>query len=507
MAIATGGVSTTQFDLTKESGANPLEHVGTNDKHWLEETYEGYSDSLDEWVYADDWYTGAVAKDDKIGDYLIRRVRAEHINDYNERKKIAAAIPYVSSVIDSLNGMVFAVEEDAQREWHEPEQPETGLGDPEVRGTPAYRLLHNTDGAGTAYNPFWQRVGINLLKFTKVYILIEGVSGSGEPRMRMIPPMSVTNYFDDNGLVTDYIVKHYGFGRTSVRDPWEKRQRYTHYALDGWTTYEKNDDDFRVVDEAPYVYFTTREREQRTLPIFQLCLPLSRNVAYNAARQANRIFNMESEQQAAMRKGQLPRLVLRTNDLEEHKKFMKQSKDGGNVMVQDPSDQKEHYYLLQPTDAAQLANEVILRHKEAFYETTFQNFADAVPRQKTATQIRQESRASLETILTLLSDTLDEGENRAIHLMEQTEFPNDASRWGVFHVHRSKRFEPVDADGVVASIKKTYFGNDTVPIDEAGMTDAAEKIADHYGITYNSDKLAEAVQEKRDQSAVDAPFI
>jgi len=487
------------FDLTER--VNNLDASGS--KSWLDETYEGYEYKRSKWQYVNDHYTLQVLDPDKVREYLRQRRVAEHADDYAERIEIAACVPYLSSSIDQINGMVSAVEPDIDRQWSEPERPETGFGDPEEEGSPAYILTNNYNGSGMNVVPFWQRVGTELLKYMEGYILVVGAGDNKrDPCIRWIDPWAVTNFMDDNGLTTDIVVKHEGDARTSIKDPVATVEMRTHYHVLGWDTYKKTKDGYALHDSGKYNYYQSKERLVRTLPIFRLALPMSRNVAFQAAKQQNRIFNTESEMQMAMRKGMMPIGVFRGTP-DKFKEDQEKRKKGWNSIMQHPDIKEPHYFMTQPTEPADQAMKVVEMWEEDMLQTIFREYSDAA-QLKTATQIRQESRSSLESILVHLSDTLDEGENTAMHLMAQAWFPNDSTKWDVFNVRRSKKFQPVDADSVIQGIRDRYIGRtNRVPAGRSAVIDAVKKIADHDGIAYVDEEIDADVDAERDQSAVD----
>lgn len=488
------------FDLTDRD--NNLDTASYDD--WLDEKYDGYDYLNSKWQYVHDHYTLQILDLDKIKDYLCQRQVAEHPDDFAERTEIVACVPYLSSSIDQLNGMVSAVEPDTMREWQDPEDPSRGLGDIEDEDSPAYKLSRNYDGNGMNVVPFWQRAGCEILKYMDIFCAVIGAGeNKRDPYVRLIEPWSIINYTEADGVVTDMIVKHTADGRRSIRDKVQTVQMRTHYHLEGWDTYRKTDGGWMLDGSGTYEYYTDATMRQRRLPIFRISLPMSRNVAYQGARQQNRIFNIESEQQMAARKGMIPLLVFREKSPLKQKATDTTTKRGGNRITQDPDIKEQHYFIVHPTEPALMAGTIKQEYVEAMLNTIFREYSDAA-QLKTATQIRQESRSSIETILVVLSDTLDEAENTAMFLMEQTWYPGQPDRWGGFQVKRSKTFQAVDADEVIQSIKDRYVGSMTVvPIGREGLVDAVKKIADHDGVSYSDEELEGAVDEMISQAATD----
>lgn len=498
-----------RFDTSESTdGYDPTTGVGNTKNDWLKETYDGYDDLNACWKYVDDHYTSDLLKDASISDYLIKRKQSEHADDYNERKTIAAYEPYLASVVDSINGMLFANDDQTERSFQEVDeegQPveDTGLGDPNVRGTAAYRVWHNTDGRGLNYLPFLQRLLTELLKYNVVYILEEGVVGAADPKLVIVPPSAVTNFFTDSeGNVTDRILKHKGDTRSNIQDEVKMADRYTHYSLDGWITYEKGEQGgYSQIGAGTYTYWRQMEKRQKMLPLIRVALPMSRNVAYNAARQANRIFNTQSEVQSALRKGLIARLKLVYEEQNQLKAMAEAARDGFNAIQDNPNYNKTHNYIHYPIEAVTAAREQLKEWIDSFYDTTFQQYNDSA-RERTATEVKWMARAGIESILTLCADALDEAEKQIMFLRAQTEFPNDSKRWGAFDVKRSKKFQPVDMDAVKKNLKEMYFGADTVPVGLAGLKDAATRIADMDDIS--TEDVERGVEERSDQGAVDS---
>ena len=477
-------------------------------KNWLHNRYPGYPEKAKRWDYTSDHYSGNVLQ--KLDTYLPMRKVAEHPNAYVERKKIAAYTPHLSLVIDSMAGMLQAVEHDAMRQWHDPDDPSVGLGDPAVEGTAAYRLTYNADGEGTNWRTFWNRVLIRLLTYREVGIAVEGVTEQvvqgvvikTPPRLRLIEPQAQTNKLMAGTVAVERVIKHVKDERQSVKDDNDSVEHYTLFRLADWTEYRDSKKGPVQTDTGTYAYFSDPDRSSRRLPIVWASLPMDRDPAYMAARQCNRMFNTESEQQMATRMGNIPWPVFVVSSDEEFSAMLQGIASGKNAIPQNSEAGRDHHYMTPPPEPAEVSREQLKQYREDFYRTTFQNFVDAV-RSTTATEIRQKSRSGIEALLVTLSDALDTAESDCAFLLEQAEFPDDTSMWGAFKVERSKKFQPLDGHDLAKMHKEMFFGNEPVPIGETGRVEVAMKIAQESGIVVDEDEVEQEIREKADQRTQD----
>src|SRR5579859_1234377 len=134
---------------------------GGNPTNWLTFRHPLYDLLADRWQYAIDHYTGDVLDSRKVLTYLPRKQTAEAIDAYRERTALADYTPHFSTVVDSIAGMLFAVESAATRVWGPPGDEEGhfgGLGDPDDPTSEAGRLWDDADGAGGAWLSLWKRL-------------------------------------------------------------------------------------------------------------------------------------------------------------------------------------------------------------------------------------------------------------------------------------------------------------------------------------------------------------
>lgn len=495
-------------DIIRYSKEPP--RIKANGFEWVYQTSQSYAADLARFTYVDDHYTGNVLQDGKIADYLIQRAVAETDEAFEERCKIAGFTPHISVAIDKVTTMLQTVP-NTTRYWHTEDEPSTGLGDPFTVGTPAHNLRLNMDGDGTGHASFWYQVGTEVMKYLVCYLLVEGAGfdehgeALSDPKIRIVPPQEVRNQTADR---SEYILTHYKDLRTSLQDNAELDmvQHFTHYTIGGWVEYKLVDSEIVPTGKkGTYEYYADIDRTMRRVPIVPVVLPLRRDVAYMGARQSNRLFNTESEEQFSGRLGRIPRLVL-VGDDDTVDKIIARLAKGDNVLQQDPEVNNPHYYLSAPTEPGTLAASQVERYRSDFYTTMFQQYEGAASK-VTATEIRQKARSGLESILSALSDALDTAENDAMFLMEQAYYPDNTAMWGHFFVERSKDFAPEDPSEQRKDLRDTFFYNKSVPLGTTGEKNAAVKIAESAGITVDETEIEEDIAQERDRSAQGAAAL
>ena len=422
---------------------------------------------------------------------------------HDERKRIAGYTPFLSIALDSLAGMVQAVDHDAVRIWTDQDNKSLGLGDVDVPATPAARLWRNADGDGMSWRSFWNCVAIDLLKYSEAYILAEGIETDEgvtiqEPRLRLIPPVAVRNEVYSGNRATERLVHHIKDVRKSVREDQMPVDHWTLYSMDGWEEYREDDDGNPIVTDSGTYDYVMGGRQ--TLPIFKLEMPMHRHPAYMAARQCNRIFNLESEQQIGTRMGNLARLALVTS-AEEFSEIVAKLAEGHNVLRQPPESTRDHHYVAPPTGPGELAGTIIERYTNDFQATTFQVYSQSL-KSVTATEIRQKSRTGVEALLVTLTDVLDRGENTALRLLEQAERPGKPDQWDHAFVERSRKFQPIDGVELVQTYKDMFFDG-AVKLGITGKTRASVKIANELGVEVDEDEVEQEIREEADQRTQD----
>lgn len=463
-----------------------------DERSWLDYEHPAYQEQADHWAEARAHYTGSLLSDDHIKSFLIRKSAAESWEAYHERQKLADYTPHFSTAVDSLAGMLFQVENNAKRSFGTPEEP--GLGYPDDIGTPMHRIWRNADGEGTDWTTFWKQLAIELVHSHSAWITIDTLE-QGESVIRLWPSLAVTNWRYENGVLVEAMVIELYDERNSIQDEPEFARQWVVYRIDGWTRYkkEKNSQGQEteiIVNEGTYAY--EDEMERPVLPIFQVELPMNRHVGWMMARKANVIFNKESERDHLLRAANFPFLLLVMAD-KQFNKALQKIKAGVRALQVDPSHGKPHSFITPPSEAAQIATEVLTRKVDEFYVTFFQSYGDSA-RERTATEARQDISAGVGAFLQLLKAAVDEGENNALKLIAQVEYPADERRWFTNSVQRSEDFLPVNIANEIEKIKERYFGADkTIPLGKTGRMQAAKRIADWDGLEYSEEELSAAL--------------
>lgn len=497
-------------DVVEVMKAMTKKDAKTNGKHWLKNVSPGYWSDTRKWLYIEDHYRGEVADEDKIEGYLIKRKFAESDDDYTERKLNANYVDHFSLVIDTLAGMVQ--KEPVERVWYD--ENGRGLGDPNDRKSDAWKVKNSVDGRGTNYMPFLYDLLNGMIKYTRVYVLVNGATDEiPYPTAMVIDPWSITNRRYYGGDLVEAVMHHRVDVRTSLKDDVEGniRDRYTHFTLDGFTTYELYEKDGilyeKVVESVEYEYWVDENRIKRRLPLIEVDLKLKRNVAYSAAKKANNIFNKQSWRDSSLMKMTIPKFVVVADD-EQFSAFIGALSKGYSVLQDFPENMRGHYFMTPPSEGATLTNEVLTTDVEMFYQTTFKDFNDAVPnRDRTATEVQTEFSQGVESFLTLASDALQEAETQILHLLEQAFYPSDPRSWGIAKVNRKKQFEPLNLGQLVNQLAMSVFRDKPLPIGKTGLANAAKTVLDYWGVEYSENEVVSAAEQQDvERSQVGALF-
>ena len=404
---------------------------------WLNKKHPDYDTAQKRRDVAWDLYTGAVY--DKLTSYLIQHKQGEYDGAYEERRKTADYTNHMATVVDGLAGMMFAVEEQAERDFG-------GLGDLADVNSTAARLWRNADGAGTNYPVVWRKLAPALISLQEYWVMVEGLiedaegQVTGEASIRLVDPRRVENWIEDKtGDVVQCRVTEQVDARASIREDDDPVVQHVVYGVDGWqrwrvTKDENGQEQEEMIGEGTYAFYATTAQRRRVLPIFRVRLPLPRPVGYLIARKAKAIFNLESSRDWLLWVANFPKLLIdSTADIKE---IQAKLKEGGNIFTG-----VEHTYITPPTEPAQLATEVLEKKVGDFRVMAMREYGDAA-RERTATEIRQEFRTGVEAFLTMLKSAMDEAEGGALWRLEQVYFPNQPSRWGQARVERANQFLP-----------------------------------------------------------------
>ncbi len=447
---------------------------------WRDKTHPYYEAMKDKWEYTRLVYTGECFDETNIRGFLNQRDQGEGEKSYNDRLKNYDPELLFPMLIGSTAGQIHAVESDMKRVAQQEESTE-GLGSWSDMNTPAGKLWANADGDGTNYPVFWRKFTAKLIYYMDVWLYADGLQTrtdadgeriTKEPSIHMINPQSVVNWGGKGGRKTWVMVAHKEYEDTDEPDKEAKQvEKRTVYKLDGWKRYRKvkdtNGKESWVNDlnadgnpaEGSYVFYETKQRKVKTLPIFCVRLPFDQYLAYLLARKSVVLLNKESERDHLVRLGSIITKVDESSPgvYEEHKM---QQREGETTHNYEPG--SKLYFAAPPMDPAKENREIIKEKRENFFRTAYQQLNDQAA-QVTATQIRQQGRAGIESLLSLISTTLDEAETRILFLNEQIRFPGKPELWGQAYAERSIDFAPVDPNEQDAMVRETWFGPNAPP--------------------------------------------
>ncbi|MHC4372429.1 MAG: hypothetical protein ACYSW8_32910 [Planctomycetota bacterium] len=462
-------------------------------KTWLEACHPLFSVLAPKWKYSRDHYEGTVMDDAQVKTYLVRKTTGETSEAYGERTKLADYTNHMAAVIDSLAGMLFTVEGEADRK--------TGkggfdgpLGDPKDPKSPIGKLWFDVDGRGTNWLTLWKQVTIELLITHRTWLLVDS-DEAGNPKVQLIPAGAVTNWrYEDDGIV-EALVEIQTDTANSIKTTMSQRERfqtrYLYFNVEGWEIYEvveKDNDQVgtRQISSGTYAY---EDRDGKaTLPIFPVELPLRRAVGYALARKANAIFNKESERDNLLRVANFPKLNLFAQGDETFKELEISLKKGAIALwneIQSPG----HAWIAPDTGSATVASDVLERKVDEYYKTAFREYSDAARDRVTATEVRQSVSEGVGAFLQMLKAGVDEAENGVLWRLEQQQFAGTPSKWFKASVQRSKDFVPVDLDATITAMRKNYFGeSETIPLGPDGLVDVVRKVSDWEGLAVDEDQ-------------------
>jgi len=505
------GTTIQKTPLVWSSTNDPLDSIPNG---WVLYEHPEFAAMYQDWEYCWDMYTGDAARPEKVEAYLLQRALGESDEDYNERKRNASLSPHYAFALDALAGLLATAETETKRQFQD-EESSKGLGDKDEAGTPAHSLWNNADGEGTNYLPFWQQVAIRLLIFKRLWILAQGVKRQTivledgttkeipvkEPHWRHLTPMAVTNWKhnEQNGRLETVVVHTKIDTRNSIESTPQVSDVYTVYEIGGWTAYQKIVRNGKLIilpyDTGTYEYSERMGAELiPALPIFMAELPMARNVSLNAATRANANWNMESERDALLRNGNIPRFVLVAHE-GAYKTMVQRLVKGWKLLRHDPEQDKQHYYVSPPAEAAKLSTEVLKERIPEFYATTFRDFGDAA-KERTATEVRSRQKSGIEAALALTVGTLEEAENRGLFLQEQINFPDDRDAWGQATATYSRNFLPLEPGAIADLIMTSFFPTDSLPAGPEATKNAVIYMLDYLGLQYDEAEVEQAVEER-----------
>jgi hypothetical protein len=454
-----------------------------------------YKARKERWRYALDHYDGGVLDD--LPAYLQRHSQGETEAAYRERQKIVDYTPHFAFAVDSLAGQMFTVESEAMRSWQLADEDgnlilRDALGDPSDTESIMWRIWQNIDGKGTGYPTLWKQLTARLICLHEYWVLVEGVATSeggeptGEARIHLISPLDVLDWEEEGGSLLWAKVRHRVYERSGWRTEAQEAVQYTLYTLDGWTRYREDDGGETLIASGTYQYFETQRKRRRILPIQRFKVPLDRPVGYVMATKANAIFNLESSRDFLLWSANFIRLRLETDLTDEE--VNKRLGEGWNWFRAQALD-----FVNPSSEPAKNATDVLENKLEAFYRTFFRSYSDAA-RERTATEIRQDIQSGVEAFLTLLKSAIDDAENFALWLLEQTYFPDNPAAWGQASVERSDRFQPENPDVVADHLVNRYLVT-KVPAGRKALVNVVKKLLEMDRVDYDPVELQQEIDE------------
>jgi len=457
-----------------------------------------------------------------IEQYLLGRRQAEHDEAYRERKALADYTPHFLSAVITLAGMIFAVEQDAERSWGE-------LGDPRDPNTPIGALWGDADGRGTSYPAVFRRATVELIAFRETWGRVEGTEFDGDrvvapPTISTVQALLVEDFFETDNP-TEVKTWHHADTRSSIREAPVSEKRWWVYYLDraelwrekdkkGTLTPELLDTVFYGGTDEKRFIFKSRSSNRPVLPIFREQLSIPGNVGWLMAKKANAIFNMENANDFSLWVATFVKLLGDVKDADGvfdetlWNELKNTLQSGANLL---PG--IGHRYIAPPLDGATIRLNVIEQKVKRFYHSFFQSFADQASIERSATESRQGFRADIEAFLTILTSSLDDLENGMLYRLEQITFPDNPELWGLAFVERSRKFVPVDwPDKIDQLVDRTMPGGAKarIPLDAEMLLDIAVRWLKEHGIAITPEvkerllplyeELAKRDVEKREES-------
>lgn len=458
----------------------------------------------EKWEFAWDHYTGKYMDTGKIEHYLHQKKQRESNTAYDVRKEDADPVLHFPTAVDGLCGIVFSKQDKTVREFG-------ALGDPEEEGTIAHKLWRDADGDGTNWLPLFRQVAIRQTVMHKVWGLVEGVEVEeneqgetirtlSEAKIKVINPQCVPNKYPEKNP-TEVLVKEKRDIRSSLLDQPKQKDVYTLYTLDGWRRFYMDQDQEGNAQEVQlgsgsYEYYASSRKDQRVLPIFEVEIPMPRFVGYLLALKQNHIFNFKSSRDAGAQNISYALLKL-AGDKKQTDAIAKQLQRGANYITQYPDANGDHDYLAPPSSHLDAVANILDKDVEHFYINAFKDYGDAAA-QRTATEIRLESQTGIEAFLSLLVSSLDEFENRCLHLLSQVYFPDRPEVWGDAFVSRPTDFQPKDEQQAIANMKNQFFGErNPIPATAEQKAVIVKKILESNGISVeDTDELQRAIENE-----------
>lgn len=506
--------------------------------HWLLHYHPDFEENFERWLYAYDHLRARVYEDEGdtsvIDDflapegfshdlvtrhelqsvdrnYLIQKAQGEVDPAYDERVKITSYTPYYPFAVASLVGMFFDAQDEVTPTW-QPEDAENGLGQSEDEDTVAHALENDFDGKGNGFASVLWQSAMDMVAMGEVWPVVEGVEREdgekvGEAAVRPHPPLNVENWLEDENRLVETKLRIMVDERESLEDMESSAEAVKHvvYDTEGWRRFglESSDSGIseRVEEESSYEFWRTSDRVDSILPIYRADLPLRGNPGYNAARSANEIYNLESGLSFELWYSSFAKLfadVVDEDDGKVNEEAWDDLKDAirdGNTVLPGSG----HQYKAPPAQNAEMKLQWLKYRVKQFFRTFFQQFGDQA-KERTATEIRAQSRSGVQAFLILLAHALEDMVNEALWRLEQVYFPEQPDLWGQASWTASKDFDPIDLDEQIDRMIKQVFPQGRFPLTETTVRQIVKRYHQVNDLEVpEEDELAEAASKLVDR--------
>lgn len=476
--------------ITVVPGNPPTEQV--RPKTWLDMRHPEYTANLARWVFTWDVYTAGVL--DNLETYLIKKMRGESPEAYQQRLKIADFTAHMATIVDSLCGSLASSDHETQRVFTGPDN-QGGLGSITDPTTVIGKLWLRASADGASYPSVWKTLATYLVALHKAWIVADA-DKDGNPRICVLSPKAVVNWRSGPYGLEEVLVCDHVDTRKSIQDDPAKQEQYVLYTLAGWSRWTVSKDGLPMeLDHGDY-RFVDRDGNP-TLPIFNVELPLKRPVGYMLARKNNAIFNLESSRDFLLWTANFPKLNIFAID-DDFDAIVAELDKGSNLLQNDPSAGGQgHNYIAPPTANAEITSKTIEEKRNELYAIGFRDYADATPQadRVTATQVTTDSQKGIHAFLLHLADAVDSAENETLLRIEQI-VDKTVTKF-VTSVKRSDKFTPLDPQLTIQNRVARYFGKDgVVPVGKTTLLAVAKQIADLDGVPVDDTELESAVEAK-----------
>lgn len=469
---------------------------------WVEFQHPEYIRRHPKWRFGRDHYTGEALDSNNVRSYLFKREQGESEQSYMERIRLADFPNHFASVVDSLAGMMFQVEGDANRTYtvdaSDEGNPTFGpMGDPEDPASEIARLDQDADGDGNGLMTLMKMLTTELIVSHRYWVYVDG-GKDGIPHVKLIQPEAITNWRYVGKTLVEVVLKEQVDTRKSIQDSPDPQDRYIVFDQQGWARYRVETTAAKeaiVVKEEAGQYEYIDPSGNPALPIFMVDLPMQRDVGYVLAWKQNILFNKESERDHLLRVANFPKLVISADET-NYETIRNLIREGANMIQEDPAQHGGgHRYIHPSSESAQVATTVLERKVEEYYTTAFRDYGQHA-RQKTATEAKQDLASGVGAFLQMLKEALDDAENAIYWRIEQTLKPKCDP---VAHVERSDEFLPTDIESTITNLGVRYNGSQTnppLPVGRTAKIAALKQILTYDGIEYDQSELEAAVDSE-----------